>query len=160
MSLQSELDLLKDADGLIQAHWVDAKNGWIRMLPNKNVGLVGEKLIHQVFGGTHHTDNSTGYDIEFGLMKIEVKTSTRSFAKGNVWTWNQVRPNDPYTHLCLVAVYPDNVRAFNVPKDQIPEDVLWKQHGIGGDGGITTQIKWNQPDNFPDWMTAYEIKLE
>ncbi len=77
-------------------------------------------------------------------MKIEVETSTLSFTGSNVWTWNQVRPNDPCSHLCFVAIYPDKVRVFNVPKDNIPKDVLWPQHGIGGDGGTTTQIKWAQ----------------
>ncbi len=160
MSLQTNLDALKNADDLIQAHWADSKNGWIRMLPNKKVGYVGEKLVHGIIGGTHHTDNSTGYDVESGGMKIEVKTSTLSFTQSNVWTWNQVRPNDPYTHLCFVAIYPDNVRAFNVPKADIPKEVLWPQHGIGGDGGTTTQIKWNQRDGFPDWMARHEIKAE
>lgn len=160
MSLQSALENLKVADGLLEAHWATAPNGWIRALPNKKVGYVGERLIYRMLGGKHHTDNSTGFDIESGEMKVEVKTSTLSFTKSNVWTWNQVRPNDPYTHLCFVAIYPDRVRAFNVPKDMIPREVLWRQHGIGGDGGTTTQIKWNQRDSFPDWMTPYEIKAE
>lgn len=160
MSLQDNLDALKCSDALIEDHWVNARNGWIRALPNKKVGYAGECLIHGILGGTHHTDNSTGYDIETQDMRIEVKTSTLSFTGSNVWTWNQVRPNDPYTHLCLVAVYPEDVRAFNVPKERIPRELLWSQHGIGGDGGTTKQIKWNDRCSFPEWMVPYELGAE
>jgi len=123
MSLQNRLTALKGTDKLIEAHWTDKPNGWIRLLPNKKVGYAGERLIHSALGGKHHTDNSTGFDIEVGIMKIEVKTSTLSFTESNVWTWNQVRPNDPYTHLCFVAISPTSVRAFNVPKDSIPKEL-------------------------------------
>jgi hypothetical protein len=154
---QRILDELRVSDELIETHWVSAKNGWVRALPNKKVGRVGELLAQRLLGGTLHTDNSTGYDLECGSMKIEVKTSTLSFTGSNVWTWNQVRPNDPYSHLCFVAIYPDKVRVFNVPKSDIPQAVLWPQHGIGGDGGTTTQIKWGQRDSFPPWMECCEV---
>lgn len=155
---QRILDELRTSDDLIETHWANARNGWIRALPNKKVGRVGELLVQRLLGGTLRTNNSTGYDLKCGTMKIEVKTSTLSFTGSNVWTWNQVRPNDPYSHLCFVAVYPDRVRVFNVPKSQIPKGVLWPQHGIGGDGGTTTQIKWGQQDTFPAWMQRHEVR--
>jgi hypothetical protein len=156
MTHQERLTALQHADELREEHWGGSVNGWIRLLPNKKVGLVGEKLVHAIVGGVHHRVNDLGYDIEVGDMMIEVKTSTLSYSAGNVWTWNQVRPNDPYTHLCFVAITPNDVRVFNVPRNEIP-DVYLGQHGIGGDGGTTTQIKWNNRDTFPDWMIRHEI---
>ena len=155
--MQSALQGLTTTDGLVAKHWQSAPNRWIRLLPNKKVGIVGELLVVFVLGGERKTNNSLGYDVERGEEKIEVKTSTRSFSVNNCFTWNQVRKADPCTHVCFIAVYPDNVRMFNVPKASIPESAMLKQHGKNGDG-VTSQIKVNHPTAFPKWLTEHEVK--
>ncbi len=140
--------------------WKNSRNEWIRHLAPSRIGKVGEMLAKQVLGGSITPNNSVGYDLTVGGMRIEVKLSSVVMNDGAlILIWRQIRPSDPYTHLCLIAVYPDDVRMFLLHRDEVPSDVLIRSHG-GAKGGIDLfQIHTRKVDNLPDWLTKHEVRM-
>jgi hypothetical protein len=138
--------------------WTGKANAWIRELAPGSVGKVGEDLVLELVGGARSPNNKSGYDISCGEMLIEVKLSTVVVMSGYpILVWRQIRPDDPYTHICFIAVYPEDVRAFLVPKEEIPSDVMKHQHGRDARHDIFQIHTRNVNDLFP-WMVEHEIK--
>lgn len=139
--------------------WLGKQNAWIRGLAPVHIGAVGEQLALSVLGGEQSPNNRSGFDIQRNEEKIEVKLSTvvlMSSGRSPTLCWRQIRPTDPYTHICFIAVYPEDVRMFLVPKEDIPRTALIKQHGRG-EGFEIFQISTSQIDSLFPWMLRHEI---
>lgn len=156
VDIQSVLnDLRIDDDDPL---WKNTRNAWIRSLAPTHVGKVGEDLALRVLGGTRTQNNTVGYDIELDGKRVEVKLSTVVMNDGRpILIWRQIRPSDPYTHICFVAVYPNKTRMFLVPREVIPSDVLKRQHGRGQSLDIF-QIHTRRIDDLFPWMVAHELR--
>jgi hypothetical protein len=155
IDIQAKLDALhRVAEDTL---WLNARNAWIRALAPSSVGKVGEALALAVLGGRPTKNNTIGYDIDLNGQRIEVKLSTIVMNDGYpILIWRQIRPTDPYTHICFIAVYPSNVRMFLVPREKIPPEVLKRQHGRGESFDLF-QIHARRTDALFPWMVAYEI---
>ncbi|MGE3595785.1 MAG: hypothetical protein AB7N70_09555 [Dehalococcoidia bacterium] len=137
--------------------WLGQPNAWIRDLAPARIGIVGEELALSVIGGVKAPNNRSGYDIKHEEKLIEVKLSSIIKMNGYpILVWRQIRPNDPYTHLCFIAVYPDDVRIFLVPKTEIPTDCMKHQHGREGSLEIF-QIHTRKVHELFPWMVRNEI---
>lgn len=137
-------------------HFTDSRFEWIWKMANASKGEIGERLIARVRNGTRVTDVEE-YDVVVGSEKHEVKLACLR-ARGT-YAWNQIRLDYDYTHLSLIAVNPEVIRIFIVPKNEIPEDRLNRQHGgknTDGDNYVYESKKRNWP---PDWMLKYEFTL-
>lgn len=156
MKIQDVFDSL--AEDAIDIYWANSRNLWIRQLAPSRIGKVGEALAQRVLGGVITANNTVGYDLDSYGKKIEVKLSSVVINDGApILIWRQIRPSDPYTHLCLVAVYPDNVRLFLVPREDIPSAALVRSHG-GAKGGIDLfQIHTRRINDLPDWLLKNEV---
>jgi hypothetical protein len=155
VDIQGRLDELhKVAD---EAMWAGARNAWLRALPPTTVGKIGEALALKVLGGSATQNNTIGYDIDLDGKHIEVKLSTVVMNDGYpILIWRQIRPTDPYTHICFIAVYPNNTRMFLVPKEAIPQETLKHQHGRGKSLDLY-QIHARKIDALFPWMVAHEL---
>lgn len=156
MKIQDAFDSLSESaiDGL----WASSRNLWIRQISPSRIGKVGEMLAQKVLGGTITANNTIGYDLDSSGKKIEVKLSSVVINDGApILIWRQIRPTDPYTHLCLIAVYPNDVRLFLVPRDDIPSTALVRSHG-GAKGGINLfQIHTRRIYDLPEWLSKNEV---
>lgn len=140
-----------------EAMWAGTKNAWVRALPPATVGKIGEALALKILGGTATKNNTIGYDIDLAGKRVEVKLSTVVMNDGYpILIWRQIRPADPYTHICFIAVYPNNARMFLVPKEAIPQEVLKHQHGRGKSLDVF-QIHARKIDTLFPWMVAHEL---
>jgi hypothetical protein len=157
VDIQGVLDTLRVSDD--DPLWANARNAWIRSLAPTQVGKIGEALALRVLGGKPTQNNTVGYDIDLNGKRIEVKLSTVVMNDGRpILIWRQLRPSDPYTHICFVAVYPDHTRMFLVPREVIPSDVPKRQHGRAQSLEIF-QIHARKINELFPWMVAHEIKL-
>ena len=158
MSQKAQEAFSKLASSKVDPMWIGKPNAWIRELAPAHIGIVGEDLALSVIGGTKAPNNKSGYDINYGEMLIEVKLSTVIVANGYpILVWRQIRPTDSYTHICFVAVYPEDVRIFLVSKGDIPSECLKHQHGRGESLEIFQIHARKIHDLFP-WMVRNEIK--
>ena len=140
--------------------WMGMPNEWIRLLPPASIGIVGEDLAYAMLGGIRAKNNSVGYDLNSDGKLIEVKLSTvvlMNSGKSKTLCWRQIRPIDPYTHIFFIAVYPDDIRTFLVPRDEIPDESLVYQHGRGKSIEIFQISTTNLADLF-HWMVKHETK--
>jgi len=102
--IQGALDKLKQAR--LDPLWTNAPNARVRALAPNVVGRVGEELARLVLGGEAMTNNSSGYDLVVKGHRVEVKLATLGLHNGYpMLKWGPIRPADPHTHLCFIAVY-------------------------------------------------------
>ena len=136
--------------------WEDSRFEWLKALSGAEAGKIGERLARSLLGG-EFVGRNEGYDLRArNGRRVEVKLCRRSYSKSNVWSWKQIRRDDEYDDLCLIAVEPDRARVFVVPVDHIPASALSNQHGRKGDGTLS-QIAYPK-DGFPEWLLPFEIK--
>jgi hypothetical protein len=134
--------------------WDGAQNEWVKRLSNHKKGQLAVALYRCLHGGEVTTNPGAG-DIRNGQLLVEAKLSTRSYSQANGYTWNQVRPNDAWTHLLLVAVDLASVRAFLIPRARIRPGELRHQHG-GALGNDTFLIKTSSRTPIPRWLLEFE----
>ena len=105
----------------------------------------------------------TGYDRHFLLLKkhdikFEIKGSCM-WLNTKKFKWQQIRPNDNYTHMLFLATYPDRIEFYYCTKKEIVDCVMvqdkdgkWSfaQHGGKGNDKIPDTF-WihGQPSDFP-----------
>ena len=142
-----------DPDQPADLAWAESEFLWVRHLQLRPRGIMGENMYVAGLGGIRVNDSSLGYDIEHGPNRIEAKFSSRTYAGANAHHWNQIRPGDDYTHLFLVAVDADSVRAFFLTKeDALPHSE--NQHGGQND---TQFIVTTDLEPIPEWMCDFEV---
>jgi hypothetical protein len=153
--IQGLLDNLKQEN--IDSQWANSRNEWIKILPPVTKGKIGEKIALRLLDAKQAIDNKQGYDVYTTDMRVEVKLACSGTMGGySAIMWRQIRPNDPYTHIFFIAVYPHKIRAFLVPKDSIPSSALLHQHGRGKTLDIYC-ITTRKVDRLFDWMIKYEL---
>ena len=133
--------------------WVGSDFEWIVELDNIATGNLAENMYVSAFGGKIRTSKSLGYDIIDGDKNVEAKFSSYTYRGSLGFQWNQVRKEDDYTHLFLVAVEYDSVRAFLLEKRFVVEQ-LYNQHG-GEDGTQLLATSTSEP--YPSWLVKHEV---
>ncbi len=75
----------------------------------------------------------------------------------SVYTKNRTPSlQDDFTHLCLIAIEPSEVRMFLIARGDLSERFLSNQHLSGGDKALA-QIAVNN-EVLPKWITDFEVK--
>lgn len=157
--LQLALGRLKRDPKIKSSLWRGSANEWVTLLGNSEKGRLGEDLAIEALGGARTSRNSKGYDIDFNGMRIEVKTCAMRITPDGypLFNWMQIRDQDPYTHLCLIAILPESVRMFLIPRDAVPSDAKRRSHGKQGEQSRMFEIPTRKIENLV-WLMQYEVK--
>lgn len=134
--------------------WADSEFQWVRQIPTRTRGIMAENMYVNEYGGQRVANAGLGHDVLHDEKRIEVKLSSRTFANnGNAYQWNQIRPGDDYTHVFLVGIDIDSVRAFLMTKD------ICEQHSIPQHAGQedTQMLVTSAVDPIPDWLLGLEV---
>ncbi len=131
--------------------WVNSPFGWVRNMPSRTVGAIGEKLIAgwcaaRDFNVVRSPDSDADRVIEG--MPVEIKFST--LWEGGFYKFQQIR-NQNYDVLLCFGVSPDGVHGWIFRKQDIPFEHLEHQHN-GARGSDTWWITVF-PNNPPKWMS-------
>lgn len=132
--------------------WTNKQNAWVRDLDSMEIGKLGEEIAVIYFGGKRTNSVHAGYDIDAVDKKIEVKTCSMRISNNYpLYNWQQIRIDDRYSHLALIAIQPEEVRCFLIPQSEVPFNKLKKQKNSD-----TFDYPTRKLEN--KWFTSYEIK--
>lgn len=140
--------------------WHASPFGWIRQLPSRSRGAIGEKLVEawaREVGFEVHRSSDSEADRVINGHRIEVKMST--LWDGGIFKFQQIR-NQNYEHCFCLAIAPSYVSAWLLPKDLLLEKVIGHmgQH-TGAEGADTSWIGF--PEGKPyEWMSPFGDTLE
>lgn len=167
ISDQESLALANISTELSKAYLPDANdpwNGspfqWIKSLPSRTVGAVGEKLVAKWAESKGFLVEKTGDSEADRLIhghRIEIKLSTL-WASGG-YKFQQIR-NQNYEHCFCIGLSPFEVHAWLIPKSVLEKYVIGHmgQH-TGADGADTAWLGFEVGKEY-DWMKPYGSSLE
>ena len=107
--------------------WMGSEYEWIYSLPTTVKGKVGELICTKVFESKNckvSKNKKPHWDLNVDLLRVEVKLSMLN--KTGYFKFLQIRPNDDYTHICLLAIEPMEANIYLIPKDKV--EGLQPQH--------------------------------
>lgn len=135
--------------------WKESPFAWIKSLPSKTVGKIGEQIIER-WCMAHNFDVRSSPDSDadriINGLRVEIKFST--LWQSGIYKFQQLR-NQAYDVVICLGISPFNVHCWVLSKRLILEK--WKsgeirsQHG-GGAGQDTAWIEV-KPDNPHAWLT-------
>lgn len=140
--------------------WSASPFGWIKLTSSRRRGAIGEKLIEQwaqAVGFEVHRSPDSEADRVINGHRIEIKMSTL-WEKGG-FKFQQIR-NQNYEHCLCLAISPNSINAWLLPKELLLEKVIGHmgQH-TGAAGADTSWIGFEAGKPF-DWMTPYGDTLD
>jgi hypothetical protein len=100
--------------------WKNSKYEWIYNLPTTVKGKVGELICSEFFKQKNHKVikyKKPDWDLNVDSMRVEVKLSMLNTT--GLFKFLQIRPNDDYTHICFLAIEPNESNIFLIPKKSI-----------------------------------------
>lgn len=140
-------------------NWQGSPNEWCTNLSKKELGEIGELFIAKKLGAirlNNHLDSEV--DLVCGDRRIEVKTACVSDSANpngtqyELFSWQHIRLEDEFTHLCLVLVYPDRIRCF------LLERALVEKHSTqSGRRGRHESVRQITQRRIPEWLRAGEL---
>lgn len=148
--LQSEYESDDDA-------WIGSPFAWIKTRPSRQVGAIGERLVHnwcesKGFKVTRTGDSDADRSIQG--HRVEIKFSTL-WKDNGIYKFQQIRDQD-YEYCFCLGVSPFEAHAWLIPKSEL-EDVrppaLTHQHG-GADGRDTKWLSF-EAANPPAWLKPF-----
>lgn len=139
--------------------WAGSPFNWIRALPSRAKGAVGETLVSDWYaqkGFEVTPPTSSGHDRIVEGHRIEVKLSTLWKAGG--FAFQQIRDQD-YDYLFCIGLFPFDVQAWFFPKSILREYVIGHmgQH-TGATAQDTSWLKFQVGEPF-SWMAPYGERL-
>jgi hypothetical protein len=130
--------------------------GWIKQLPSRTVGAIGEKIVErwaaeQGFKVERSSDSDA--DRVINGIRIEIKFSTL-WTNNNLYKFQQIR-NQNYEYCLCIGISPSEVSMWLIPKNELmsPREGLSHQHG--GSSGVDTMWLSFPASNPPGWMSSF-----
>ena len=132
--------------------WNGSPFDWIRRLPSRRKGKIGEQLVSgwcatQGFDVTSSRDSDA--DRIIAGRRVEIKMST--LWKSGIYKFQQLRDQD-YSYVMCIGISPFDAQCWVIPKD-----VIWvntpPQHG--GSRGTDTRWLSFKAVNPPEWLAEY-----
>jgi hypothetical protein len=152
VGIQSSLEALKSSE--FDVLWAGKPNAWVRELSSSRLSVLAERLVLRLIGGERPEGSENGFKVIHGEKYIEIKIATVGEMNGlPAIAWHTIRPDNPFTHLCFIAIYPDNARMFVVPKNEILQDALGVVKGSPG----TFQLITRRVTQLYPWMVRNEV---
>lgn len=147
------------------ADWAASEFGWVRVLPSRTKGAIGERLVERwCIENEIPVSRSRNSDADRVIAghPVEIKFSLWWRAQG--FTFQQIRDQD-YEYLLCLGLKPDAAYAWFIPKSVVLHALaeglpgIAPQHG-GGSGKDTAWIQGVNPASPPAWMDPYGPSLE
>jgi hypothetical protein len=108
--------------------WKNSRYEFLKTLSATKKGSVGETIVKKILENRFKNVNKhigNEYDLTQSKKRIEVKTSILNDT--GLYKFLQIRLDDNYTHVALLAIEPKSIRLFLVPKYELGG--LKPQHG-------------------------------
>ena len=136
--------------------WAESPFGWIRQLPSRTVGAIGEKIVERWAteqGFEVERSGDSDADRVIGGIRIEIKFSTL-WTNNELYKFQQIR-NQNYQYCLCVGISPYDVAMWLIPKRElaVPREGLSHQHG--GTRGADTMWLSFPASNPPDWLSEF-----
>jgi hypothetical protein len=137
-------------------------NDWIRTTSNCMKGKIGKLLAKAYFtrhGKTIDSAINVQHDICIDEKKMEIKLSCLN--NSGMFKWLQIRLLDDFEYLLLFGVYPDNIRAWLLNREDLEK--LESKGTIkpqqGGVRNSQSKIMWLGANavELPDWLIGHEL---
>jgi hypothetical protein len=144
-----------------QDPWAASPFGWIKKLPSRTVGAIGEKLVEKWAQSKRFEVSRTGDSDADRLIqsrRIEIKFSTL-WAGSGIYKFQQIRDQNYDFCFCL-GVSPQKVHAWLIPKSELMRVREGLSHQHGGSAGTDTFWLAFEPDNPPAWMRKFGGSLD
>ena len=134
--------------------WAGSPFAWIRALPSRQKGKIGEQLISGWCAATGLDVTASGdseADRVIAGWRMEVKFST--LWKSGVYKFQQVRDQN-YDYLISLGVSPFDAHCWLITKDSLREHVIGHTPQHRGRQGTDTFWLSVDPTDPPDWLWA------
>jgi len=132
--------------------WAGSPFAWIRTLPSRQRGKIGEQLISGWCAAKGLDVTASGdsqADRVIGGWRMEVKFSTR-WASG-VYRFQQIRDQN-YEYLICLGISPFDAQSWLISKQVLQEHVIGHTPQHTGAGGTDTFWLWFPAATPPDWL--------
>lgn len=109
-----------ERDYVYENPWVNTPYHWISIQPSTVKGKIGEDIVStclNLIGYTSTKNQTPAWDLNVDDMRVEVKLSLLN--KTGLFKFLQIRPNDDYTHIALVAITHNSSDIYLIPKDEL-----------------------------------------
>lgn len=139
--------------------WDGSPFAWIRPLPSRRKGAVGEKLVERWCVSNQFSVARTGdseADRIISGRRVEIKLST--LWESGEFKFQQIR-NQDYEFIFLLGLAPFSVHAWFIPKKELEEHVigvLGQHTGASGTDTAWLSIKMGEE---VDWLKPYGNSL-
>lgn len=150
---------LEKAHGQEAEQWRNSPFAWVRMLPSRTSGAVGEQLVEawlRTFGFDVARPSSHEHDRVVNGTPCEIKFST--LWENGRYSFQQIR--DQHYHIAIfLGVSPHDAHCWVIPKLELirqwhdQDGALSSQHG--GSRGVDTAWFQVDPRQPPDWITQW-----
>ena len=151
--LQEELAKLHTTPASNDAMWYRKANSWTRDLSAREHHEIAIQLASRVLGAKR-TPQGSEYALSRDGERIVVKLASVGTSAGRPFiSWQSIQLADDFTHVCFVALYPDDVRIFLVPRADICLENLSLKRGSDSNYQLATR---NTLGLFV-WMTRHEV---
>jgi hypothetical protein len=135
--------------------WKDSPFDYIRRLPSRTRGTIGQTLARSVFEnyGYKPTKRPDCFEVNH---KVVISRFSMLWETGD-WKFQQIR-DTPFELLFCLGVLPDSVSAWLIPKDELylPDGSLTEREGWGRQHGGKTgkEDAWlvATPTDIPKWL--------
>ncbi len=152
--LERHSEMLSQACSAKGREWEGSPFGWIRQIPSRRRGAVGEKLVEGYLackGFTVDRSPDSEADRLIDGIRAEIKMST--LWENGTYTFQQLRDQNYQFAICL-GISPFDAHCWVLPKQTIMNQ--WELGGIrsqhGGAGGTDTRWLKVNPEDVPAWL--------
>lgn len=132
--------------------WADSPFAWIRSMPSRTVGAIGEKLVSAwclELGLDVVRSPDSEADRLISGNRVEIKFSTRW--QNGEYRFQQIRDQD-YEFLFALGLSPFAVHAWLIPKEVLLEHVIGRMGQHTGAGASDTDWLAVRVGDEPDWL--------
>ena len=151
--LQEELAKLHTTTATNDSMWHQKPNSWTRDLSARERHEVAIRLASRVLG-SKRTAQGSEYALSRENERITVKLASVGASGGKPFiSWQSIQLADNFTHVCFIALYPEDVRIFLVPRAGIEIENLSLKRGSESNYQLATK---NIHGLFA-WMVKHEL---
>lgn len=139
--------------------WAGSPFEWIRRLPSRTVGKIGEQLVAGWCAAKGLDVTSSGdseADRVIAERRVEIKFSTL-WASG-IYKFQQIRDQD-YEYAVCLGISPFDAHCWVIPKTVLRQYVIGHTPQHTGRGGTDTFWLSVQPELPPAWLVPYGGRL-
>jgi hypothetical protein len=134
--------------------WARSPFGWIRTLPSRQVGKIGEQLVEElckVMGLDVKPSEDSEADLIIAGRRVEVKFST--LWKNGDYRFQQIRDQNYEFAVCL-GVSPSDAHCWVIPKELLRQHVIGHTPQHTGKRGTDTFWLSFKAASPPEWLEA------